>query len=205
MFDTFIINMDRDVEKLHLVENEINKIPDLKYERFSGVCLNGCKTQSDGNEGCTSSHKEILKIARERKLPYVFILEDDVEFSNDIATRLASLKQFLDTNTRWEMLYLGGNHGKPSIGKITENILITPFTYSTHAYFIHSRIYDLAIESWEKAPYGRPVDMTLHEKIQCRNNCFKHKPRLAFQRKGFSNIQQRDVNYDFLKDEENNK
>ena len=50
--------------------------------------------------GCTASHINVIKLAREKKLPYVMVFEDDAKF-------LHSFK--LPTPPPdWEMLFLGG-------------------------------------------------------------------------------------------------
>ena len=72
----FYINLDRRTDRRGEFESQA-VVYDLQYERFPAI-------QKDmGILGCTLSHLEVLKIARERNYKNVLIFEDDFEFLID--------------------------------------------------------------------------------------------------------------------------
>lgn len=70
----FFINLDKRVDRLKHIENEMQKY-DLIAERYAGIY-----TPESGIIGCSLSHLNVLKLAKERGYKNVLILEDDFEF-----------------------------------------------------------------------------------------------------------------------------
>jgi GR25 family glycosyltransferase involved in LPS biosynthesis len=68
----FYINLEHRKDRREQIEGELNKLG-LKYERFPAIQLN------PGNVGCGLSHLAVMKIAKERNLKNVFIIEDDFQ------------------------------------------------------------------------------------------------------------------------------
>ena len=66
----FYINLDSREDRKKLCEDQLNSLG-WKYNRFSAI------NHSNGAAGCAMSHLKILEIARDNKLPYVIIFEDD--------------------------------------------------------------------------------------------------------------------------------
>ena len=72
----FYINLDRRTDRRGEFESQA-VVYDLQYERFPAI------QKGMGILGCTLSHLEVLKIARERNYKNVLIFEDDFEFLID--------------------------------------------------------------------------------------------------------------------------
>ena len=69
----YYINLDhRKDRKLH-VETQLNNL-NWQYTRF-----NACKNKI-GELGCTLSHLKLVRMAKEKNLDYIVIVEDDITF-----------------------------------------------------------------------------------------------------------------------------
>lgn len=68
----FVVNLERRKDRLESITKEMNYIG-WDYEYFSAVDTNS-------HVGCTKSHLEIIKIAKDRNYEKVLIVEDDCTF-----------------------------------------------------------------------------------------------------------------------------
>lgn len=96
---TFIINMDRDTERLHNVSRQFERAG-LRFTREPAVdgtavpndlrpyFFDTCKTSlKPGEIGCYASHLSIMRrIVEHATAPVVLICEDDIEIPSDFAT-----------------------------------------------------------------------------------------------------------------------
>ena len=65
-----------------------------------------------GAIGCAMSHIRCLEFAKEQKLPFLCVVEDDIEFTDpDLFHR--QLDTFLSSSIDWDVLLLGTNMGPP--------------------------------------------------------------------------------------------
>lgn len=95
MFTTFLINLDKDKDRLEFMSSQLNKInipfervaavygktysvDDREYNREKALAATG-HALLPGEIGCALSHVSIYKMIVEKKLPYALVLEDDVE------------------------------------------------------------------------------------------------------------------------------
>ena len=79
----FVVNLERRPDRLEHIKKEMEYIG-WDYEIFKAVDLNN-------HGGCTLSHVEILKIAKERGYESVMVIEDDCTFlpySKDLITKI---------------------------------------------------------------------------------------------------------------------
>jgi len=70
----FYINLDYRTDRREQIENELKHTP-FTFERVCGI-----RTEP-GIIGCGQSHLRCLEIAKERDLPWVWIMEDDFTFT----------------------------------------------------------------------------------------------------------------------------
>ena len=68
----FVVNLERRPDRLESIKKEMDYIG-WDYELFKAVDLNH-------HGGCTLSHVEIIKIAKERGYKSVLVIEDDCTF-----------------------------------------------------------------------------------------------------------------------------
>jgi GR25 family glycosyltransferase involved in LPS biosynthesis len=79
----FVVNLERRPDRLEHIQKEMDYIG-WEYEVFKAVDLNN-------HGGCTLSHTEIIKIAKERGYDSVMVIEDDCTFlpySKDLVNKI---------------------------------------------------------------------------------------------------------------------
>jgi len=193
----YCINLDRRKDRWELCEKEFEK-HNLIVERFSAIEGNPNKIEThltDGGVGCTLSHLEVIKLSQSLNLKNVLILEDDVEFIDNLNEHFNNYYRQIPIN--WGLLYLGGNHNGIPLRRITRNISYINNTYTTHAYAANSNIFNNIIETFSNVSDISDILMVKIQK-QLRNS-YVFQPHLAWQKSGFSDILNVDTNYDFLK------
>lgn len=189
----FCVNLDRRADKWELSKAEFEKIG-INVERFSAVDGStitvpaGAKITA-GEIGCSLSHTTILKRMLDEGWNRILILEDDVEFM-DGANQFFS--QWIgQVPADWDMLYLGGNHiSEPA--PISQNVARIIRTYTTSHYGITRSMAQQVISEVEK--FNSQIDVTYTE-FQKTHKCFVFKPVLAWQKAGFSDIQNAFMDY----------
>jgi hypothetical protein len=97
-----------------------------------------------GAWGCLQSHRRVLEDALHERDDYgctlksILVLEDDVVFAPDTATRLDDIASELPA--QWGQLYLGGQH-RGGRSPITTNLCVGSRVNRTHAYAVHRDCY----------------------------------------------------------------
>jgi GR25 family glycosyltransferase involved in LPS biosynthesis len=171
------------------------------------------KNKVSGVHGCLESHIYCIEYAKRNNLENILIMEDDVIFDTTVLSKLDDI--ILPES--YDMIYLGyhglsgyrvGDTKSPCYLKLTS-------TLTTHAYIIHSSIYDYVLDSIKLDWFGIPemTDLSIAEepffksrlhaidvfyaKWVChrRNNSFGIYPMICYQRPGMSDIEGQVVNY----------
>jgi len=116
--NVYLINMDKDIEKLDKVTKECKKF-NINFERFCGInplklsekeldkyvtktCQNICP---NGIIGCGVSHLKIYEDALKNNYKNILVLEDDVYFEDDLYEVLD--KSMSELPEDYDILYLG--------------------------------------------------------------------------------------------------
>ena len=197
----FCINLEKRPDRWDLVSKEFKK-HNLCVERVDAVDgsnfdLSKFKHRLKMMEmGCTMSHLKVLKLAQERALPYVCVFEDDVMFTNEIQNISMYLSNVPDD---WKILYIGSNcPRRHNINKFVCK-LYKPVT--THAMIINSSEYEGLIQLLESASRACtdvcPVDVLLANRYE-KDSVYGFNTKLVTQRPSFSDIQNRNVNYNHV-------
>ncbi len=198
----FCINLERRTDRRIQAEEEFKKIG-LDVEFVTGV--DGTKLDikpmiskdatmvSRGDLGCTLSHLKVVKLAKERGYKNYLVLEDDVEFSETFNADFESWMKQVPAD--WQMLYFGGNHDLPII-PVTENVYKIVRTFTTHAFAANESVYDAMIGVLGQE--DDKVDICISS-LHCKHNCYVFRPHLAFQRAGFSDILEKNDDYQHLR------
>lgn len=99
----FVINLDKREDRLKEFQEECNKygLDVSKYERFSGF-----NRPDMPAVGCTLSHAEVLKIAKNRGYKNIIIFEDDFMFTVEKDYFYEKLNEFFDMNIPFGVLML---------------------------------------------------------------------------------------------------
>ena len=197
----FYINLDKREDRKEEFMREMEKI-DWKAERFPGFYYEPPK----GIVGCTKSHLEVLKLAKQRGYPNVLICEDDLEWLESKEVIKGELDKLFTNDVDFDVCFLAYNNQKTDeeFSPKYDFLLKTLYCTTASCYLVNYHYYDKLIELYEIAlPL---LDRTMHHWIyandqiwrilQERDKWFCFSKRLAKQRNGFSDNANRIVSYD---------
>ena len=194
IMECYYINLDRRTDRRAEIEVELVNLG-IPTHRFAAI------ERTPGGIGCSHSHLAVLKLARDRGLPAVMILEDDFQFcvsKNEVATCLANLPD------KYNVVFLAYNllRSEPpsdGFGKVLES-------QSTPGYIVSQGYYDTLIARWDEglAFYEQYPEQhwnyTLDQywkPLQPVGSWYYTSPRIGRQRAGYSDIALRHMNYDY--------
>jgi glycosyl transferase family 25 len=187
----------KQIDQLNQIIEEEKWGDSIHPERFPAI-------QHDfGALGCSMSHLEALKLAKERDWPYACFLEDDVLFT-DPKLFLSQLYRFeQEFDQEWDVLVLGGNNKKPYREVNDYCIRVLDLQTST-AYIVQKHYYDTliqnmseSIEQLSKHPlrrYAYSLDI-YWKRLQRSGNWLMIKPLSITQLEGYSDVEKKNVNY----------
>jgi GR25 family glycosyltransferase involved in LPS biosynthesis len=186
--NVFVISLTTRNDRREKVSKELKsqKIPFQFYDAIS-----------DENPiyGCTASHINVIKIAREKKLPYVLIFEDDAKFVQPF--KLPPLPK------DWSMLFLGA-----CVNKIYDEYYYRWKRCSNwygHAYIVRDTLYDRIIEEASQNMDKRLIDEYYCEYLHPTIQSYCIYPTMVTQANDYSDIlkttldrHQKIINFDRL-------
>jgi len=195
---TYCINLSRRPDRWKESVVEFNKYNLNGIIRFEAVDSNMNTDTINKNSwvGLILSNIQILEKCINDNLNSVLILEDDVEFSEQI-NHIENFFSFLPED--WDMIYFGGNHnthwGSNAPKVVNEKIYKLHLTYSSHCIGIHKKAFHKILERIKKC--DQPLDV-MYVDLQKSMNVYSFYPALATQRIGYSDIENRFVDYKWL-------
>lgn len=136
--NVYYINLDSRTDRKQAVEKELNTMG-WKYNRFSAI------KNKNGRIGCSMSHLQLIKMAKEKDLPYIVIIEDDIHFTkpkwyNEKLGEL--LKEFSD----YDVVLLAGNLRNP-VKKVADTVLQIKKSWTTTGYIVQKHYYQTLIDN----------------------------------------------------------
>ena len=203
LFDkTYCVNLDRRKERWEECLTEFSKWDIKEVQRISAVDGNDLDiTQyntklNPGELGLVLTNIEIIKKAKKQNLSSILILEDDVIFTDEIK----NISDYFDLlPTDWDMIYFGGNHnthmGVKAPQIINDKVSKLHNTYTTHCIGIKNNMFDVLLSILPKL--NGPLDVE-YAKLQKIFNIYSFYPAIAKQRVGFSDIQNKTLDYNWL-------
>ena len=97
----YVINLDERPEKWERIQNDF-KDTDIEVERFAAI------KHENGHIGCGLTHVALVKMAKEKGLDSILIIEDDCKLTKNFNNRWATIKKYLDENKdNWD-IFNGG-------------------------------------------------------------------------------------------------
>jgi len=191
LFDAiYVINLDsrpdrmiefkKGMKPLHLDEHRIT--------RFSGIVPpNGV-----GALGCTLSHLEIVREAKEKGYKKILVFEDD---ATPFEEGISGMKDIVEDmkNEEWDVYYLGYNSHEP-LELHSKNSLKAKDLFSTHAIAYNSSFFDKFIDDFENNKI-EIFDVWLRYNVQTMMKCLASYPMLFIQSSSYSDIEKKNVNY----------
>lgn len=185
----FYINLEKRQDRKAEIESELSEFDLMSNsERYNAI------ENSMGILGCTMSHLNVFKLAKERGYKNVLILEDDFTFIVSKEEFEQNLKLFFDNEIDYDVLMLSYNLIRnepvdefPFIGKVIE-------AQTASSYIVNSRYYDKLINLYE---YAIPLLSTTAEHwnyandqiwkcLQKKDNWYYFTQRIGRQRPSYS-------------------
>ena len=177
-----IINLKERNDKRIYIEKEL-KSKNIKFDIFTATKHN------DPKRGCLESHLTVIKNAITNNQKYLMIVEDDLKFINEIS------KMEIPPDN-WDMIYLGGTIHRVLDKKHKGYARVQCWT--THGYIINLSNNNLVSKILECEKYDGEIDRYYLEKIHPNFNVYVCDPMIAIQKPGFSDIEKKEVSYDFM-------
>jgi len=177
-----VINLKERNDKRIYIEEEFKK-RNIKFNFFSA------ERHNDPKRGCLESHLNVIKNAIKNNEKYLLIMEDDCKFINGFGN-------IESPPPNWDMIYLGGTVHRVLDKKYKGYARIQCWT--THGYIINLNNKDLVSKILEAENYDGEIDRYYLEKIHPNFNAYVCDPMIAIQKPGFSDIENREVSYDFM-------
>jgi GR25 family glycosyltransferase involved in LPS biosynthesis len=188
---TYVINLDKRPDRL----SELN-LP-LEWERFSatdGEQYQNTPQKEKGWRGCHNSHTRLMEmIVNSSDADLYLIFEDDVEVCGDFIIKMEEIINSLPYD--WELLFLGGWNVGDKI-RYNEFVNLAKKVYCMHAYIIKPQIANKLLNKFNERIYK--IDILLAELLP-ELNAYICNPTIAWQRPGFSNIENKETNNKHLK------
>jgi GR25 family glycosyltransferase involved in LPS biosynthesis len=189
----FCINLNRRKDRWSETVTELRKWDLLNdVNRYLGV--DGNKLTYDnkkfrvnpGELGLLKTHIKLLQLAKTKKYKNILILEDDIEFTEEIK----NLDDYMSlVPSDWDILYFGGNHNVhegEKLNKINDKIIKCSRTYTTHCIVFRNTVYDKCLDLIKDC--NKPVDV-YYSSLQKELNVYSFYPNIALQRVSYSDIQ----------------
>jgi GR25 family glycosyltransferase involved in LPS biosynthesis len=144
-------------------------------------------------------------MAKKNDWKYVFICEDDITFLEP-ETFMRNLTKFYEYDCDWDVLLVAGNNAPP-YRKSTEFCIQVHNCQTATGYIVKNHYYDVLIQNFReglanlmKNPDNKreyAVDM-YWKRLQGRDRWYMIIPPTVIQYPGYSNIEKRNVNYEYL-------
>jgi GR25 family glycosyltransferase involved in LPS biosynthesis len=120
MFTTFVINLDKDVDRLHFMDEQLSLL-NIVYQREPAVYGKNYKPLESeydevqalkkggyallpGEMGCALSHARVIEKIVSQNIKYALVLEDDVTLPSNLCQIISSLIKKNEKNRKWEYL-----------------------------------------------------------------------------------------------------
>ena len=198
--ETFLINLKKREDRLHNFIDQINNYDLGKFKIFEaidGSLINDDYSNlSKGNVGLIHSNIQIIEESIKNNYEKILIVEDDCVFNENVKDIDV---YFEHLPSDWDMVYFGGNHNihsntpKPII--INDKVVKLHSTYASHCVGLSKNIFSIVLEALKT--FNAPIDVK-YQQLQSNHNVYCFNPLIATQMVGFSDIENKDVDYSTL-------
>jgi len=198
MIFAYYINLSHRLDRNKNAIEQLDKLG-VPFERFDAI------RTTNGRLGCSLSHLAVLEIAKRDKLPSVLICEDDICIKN-VNFFKKQLDGFLKSEKEWDVLLFGGNI-VPPFTLVSPYAIRVSHCQTTTGYLIKEHYYDTLIQNIRN---GIKHLLQFPEKhnhyaidkfwiqLQKKDKWFAIYPLMVTQQKGYSDIEKRTVDYEYL-------
>lgn len=203
----YYLNLDSREDRKSRIETHLAKF-NIKAERIPGFVITPEQAlEYDGGReldehsrklaparvGCSLSHLEAIKRAKQEGYSNVLIFEDDAFiFEEHIESFKEALKE-LEHLPKWDMLFLGANVLSP-IKQISPHIGKLTGAFCAHAYVVNSHFYDHLLK-YDFKQFRIFDEYLFNEMRNPNHNIYTVLPITSIQYDSFSNIEEKEVKY----------
>lgn len=173
-----VINLKERTDRWKQISSQLDAYG-LSYERVDAIRM------EPGWKGCSLSFKKCYTIAKQRKYPWVVILEDDCLFQKNGIQRFEQLLPILWQRRHLWDVFNGGSFYMTNVCKVLEDPpLFRLKAWSSHFILAHSASYDKLIREIHE---DLRIDKYYKEKLRV----WCTYPHIAMQQKGYSDLDKR--------------
>ena len=192
----YYINLEHRTDRKEHVEKELSILGVKKINRFNAIKM------ANGAIGCTLSHIKLLQYAKTNGLPYIMIVEDDIQFTNPTLFK-DQLNGLLQSGETWDVILIAGNNLPPYI-KTNEFCVQVRQCQTTTGYIVKADYYDTLINNMKEGLVKLMKEPHRHflyavDKywffLQQRDKWLLVTPLSVVQRVDYSDIERRMTNY----------
>ena len=192
------INLDSRPDRKAHIEEQLNIVGLKTFKRFKAI-----KT-ANGAIGCTMSHLKCLEDAREKGLSHLLICEDDTLFLKPEVFK-QQFNSFLARHPQssWDVVLLAGNNMLP-YAQIDDTCIKVSHCQTTTCYLVNGHYFNVLIHNIKEGLNKLMQDQkkgTLYAidkywlHLQKRDRWFLIIPLTVIQKEGYSDIENKTVNY----------
>ena len=195
--ETFLINLKKREDRLHNFIDQVNNYDLGNFKIFEAIDGSSISENypnvSTGNVGLLHSNIQIIEESIKNNYEKILIVEDDCVFNENVKDIDV---YFEHLPSDWDMVYFGGNHNihmnttKPIM--INDKVIKIHSTFTTHCVGINKNIFSIVLEALKT--FRAPIDV-IYQQLQSSHNVYCFNPLIATQMVGFSDIENRDVDY----------
>jgi GR25 family glycosyltransferase involved in LPS biosynthesis len=197
--NTLFINLESRTDRLNHAVLEFKKM-NINAERIDAVKV------YNGAVGCTMSHIKCIEIAKQRGYDFVFICEDDITFTNPTLLKQQLEKFEKNEDISWDVLIIGGNN-VPPFQQVEDYVARVFYCQTTTGYIVKKHYYDTLLVNFKESagnlmrnPNNKKefaLDM-YWKRLQLQDFWYMITPPTVTQYESYSDIEEKNVNYDFL-------
>ena len=193
--NVYYINLSSRIDRKNHIKKQLKNLG-WKGKRVEAVEV------KDGRVGCTLSHIKCLKMAIEKKLEYIVILEDDIEFLNP-SIFLENFHNCLNTLSNWDVILIAGNNSG-HYTRINDSCVKIVNTQTTTGYIVKNHYFPVLLENIKEGLNFLLKNPKLHIKyaidkywfsLQEKDNWYLITPLTVCQLQGYSDIEKKETNY----------
>lgn len=201
-YHIFYINLKHRKDRKEKILKEIKKLNQVQNCSFHTTRIEAIK-DTKGEIGCGKSHILALEKALHEKLPYVIIMEDDIQIKEK---EIINSFKCLHKTDNWDVFILSGHGGSKKINEFYSKALDIQ---TTGMYIIKSKYYNTLINCFQESVNKMSelknknkdinrgkwaIDMNW-KKLQKKDNWLILNNNLGIQREDYSDIEHTKIDY----------
>lgn len=194
---TYYINLDERLDRKYHVEQQLQTIGIQNATRWRAVKM------SNGALGCSLSHLCLLEMAKDRDLPHVLIVEDDILFTRP-EQFVQQCNAFLQKHgSEFDVALIAGNN-IPPYEKVDDCCVKVVHCQTTTGYLVRRHYYDTLIDNYRAGIRNlikTPREHALYAidkywfRLQAVDTWYLIVPLTVTQKEDYSDIEKRFTNY----------